>query len=296
MTDIASFVGVAPDAKLLAYKVDRGNGTADPIMVINAIVKAYIDRADIITISIGGLDPGEPSWVGHITANLVSRGVFVSISAGNNGMNGPFQLSPEAIDTSTLAVAASDPYEYPAYEFTANFHLRGRSDQKELAYTLRGFDPHSEEEPDPWPSTIFEWPIIPVTRNITTAKDACSPLAKSTANINGTIVLIRSGGCSFSTKLLNLEPFNPQYVLFYQDDSPLQLPPRALYRDTFKTAVIDKAAGESIIKTILDGGNVTASFDTDPSNYVGIYNSGGGLPGFLTSWGPTFDLTLKPDV
>lgn len=262
------------------------------------MLEAYNDGADIINLSIADPDPTNCAWFGQFASTLVSKGVFVSISAGNGGdRRGPFHLSPDAaVDASTLAVAASNPYEYPAYGFTANFHLRGRSNKKELAYNLRAFDYYSEEKLEPWPSTIFEWPIVPVTRNISTAEDACSPLANFTANMNGTIVLVRSGGCSFSEKLLNLEPFSPQYVLFYDADNPFQRLPTASYRDTFKTAIIDKAAGEAIIETILDGGNVTASFDVDPSDYVSIHTSDGGQPKFFTSWGPTFNLTLKPDV
>ncbi|KAK8070473.1 peptidase S8/S53 domain-containing protein [Apiospora hydei] len=241
------FVGVAPDAKLLAYRVSDAKNVIEAESVRGAIEKAVDDGADIITISLGS-DRGSPLSWGPLASKLVSKGVFVSISAGNDGKYGPFTLSGRALCADTLTVAASDPVRYPAYGFTASHHLGGRPDKTELAYTIWSFDSKAPVDPVPWPSTIVDWPIIPITRDISVANDACSPLAQSTAHMTGTIVLVRSGGCSLQVKLGNLEPFSPQYVLFYQDDSPFQTPPIRP-----KAAVIDKAAGEAIIKTILEG-------------------------------------------
>ncbi|KAK7946139.1 C5a peptidase [Apiospora aurea] len=284
------FVGVAPDAKLLAYRVADAKNKIDFESVRGAIEKAVVDGADIITMSLGSDPISPPSW-GPLVSKLVSKGVFVAVSAGNDGATGPFRLSPQAVDADLLTVAASEPDRYPAYGFTASHHLGGRSDKTELAYTIWSLDGEEWSDPIPWPSNIVDWPIIPITRDISVANDACSPLAQSTANMKGTIVLVRSGGCRLQDKLGNLKPFSPQYVLFYQDDSPFQAPPQ-----NSRAAVIDKAAGEAIIKTILEGGNVTASFDVDPSHYVGVYNSGGGRPWKHSSWGPTGSLELKPDV
>ncbi|KAK8023621.1 C5a peptidase [Apiospora rasikravindrae] len=288
------FIGVAPDAKLLAYKVSYPDGNIWFEHIRNAINKAWDDGADIITLSLGASPPDRSQvlW-GTLASKLVSEGVFVSVAAGNDGKRGPFTLSVEAVDADILVVAASDPDRYPAYKFTASHHLGSRSDKTELAYTVWSLDGKKSSPPMPWPSTLVDWPIVPITRNISISNDACSSLAQSTANMTGTIVLVRSGGCSLKEKLGNLEPFSPQYVLFYQDDSPFQTPPVSF---KYEAAVIDKAAGEAIIKTILEGGNVTASFDVDLSHYVGVYNSGGGRPWEMSSWGPTRNLELKPDV
>lgn len=42
--------------------------------------------------------------------------------------------------------------------------------------------------------------------------------------------------------------------------------------------------------------DILAVAASEPFIHAGIYISGGGQPAQLTSWGPTYDLTLKPDI
>ncbi|KAF7810787.1 subtilisin-like protease SBT1.6 [Senna tora] len=84
--------GVAPKARLAAYKVcwkDSGCFDSDILAAFNA---AVADGVDVISLSIGGGDGIvspyylDPIAIGSYGA--VSRGVFVSSSAGNGGPNG----------------------------------------------------------------------------------------------------------------------------------------------------------------------------------------------------------------
>ncbi|KAK7738928.1 hypothetical protein SLS63_002265 [Diaporthe eres] len=109
------------------------------------------------------------------------------------------------------------------------------------------------------------------------------------------IVLVRSGGCYLTDKHRNLVPFNPQYILFYNNDGPFEDPNTR--QTPGVTGMIEARAGEAIIETILAGGNVTASFNVNNTgHYVGLFNAGSGRPARYSSWGATYDLTLKPDV
>ena len=86
--------GVAPDAKLIAYKVlDKyGSGWNDDI--IEAIETAadpnndydYSDHFDIISLSLGGAgNPNDP--LSQAIDNVVKAGVVAVVAAGNNGPN-----------------------------------------------------------------------------------------------------------------------------------------------------------------------------------------------------------------
>lgn len=102
-----------------------------------------------------------------------------------------------------------------------------------------------------------------------------------TANMTGTIVLIRYGGFLLSTKHKNIVTYGPQYILFYEDDGYYQSPVTGI--TTGLTSVIEARAGEAIINTILEGANVTASFNVSTGYYVGLYNAGGSRPALYTT-------------
>jgi subtilisin family serine protease len=85
--------GVAPDAKLLAYKVldSYGGGYDDDI--IAAIERAVADEADVISMSLGG--DGDP-WdaMSKAVDNAADSGTLVVVAAGNSGPRNRTVSSP----------------------------------------------------------------------------------------------------------------------------------------------------------------------------------------------------------
>ena len=85
-------VGVAPDAKLLAYKVLDHNGSGDSSDLIAAIERALdpngdgdlSDRADVINMSLSGPGPEDDPLVTAVD-RAVAAGSVVVVSAGNTG-------------------------------------------------------------------------------------------------------------------------------------------------------------------------------------------------------------------
>ncbi|HDP37382.1 MAG TPA: hypothetical protein ENN27_05965, partial [Candidatus Atribacteria bacterium] len=76
--------GIAPDALLLAYKVLNSAGSGSWSQVIAGIEQAYIDGADVINLSLGGIgDPDDP--VAQAVDNIIEVGVVVVAAAGNSG-------------------------------------------------------------------------------------------------------------------------------------------------------------------------------------------------------------------
>ncbi|KAK8078910.1 peptidase S8/S53 domain-containing protein [Apiospora phragmitis] len=284
------FVGVAPGAKILAYKVIGNRGESNEEMVIEAFLKAFDSGADIITASLGEKSGFTANALASLASRMVDQGVVITIAAGNDGENGPFLISNGAAGEHVLTVAASDAEKYPAFSFHAEFSIGANSSTTEIAYSPAPIP----NQAGTWPDNIFGRPIVPVTLNSSVPDDDCSPLPATTANMTNTIVLVRSGGCALWQKRQNLQPFDPEYILFYQDDKPWTAPPSN--KDGMKAGIIEARAGEAIVKAIMDGGNVTATFDIDPAHYVGIYNAGAGRPADWTTWGANYDMSLKPDI
>ena len=76
--------GVAPDAKLLAYKVLDYYGSGDDDDIIAGIDRAVADGADVISMSLGG---GGSPWdaLSKAVDNAADSGTLVVVAAGNSG-------------------------------------------------------------------------------------------------------------------------------------------------------------------------------------------------------------------
>lgn len=279
------FVGVAPGAKLLSFKVFGNSGYSDEEIVMEGFLKAFESGADIISASVGENNGFTSNAWAVLASRMVDQGVVISIATGNAGASGPFDASNGASGKHVLTVGAGEPGAFPAQAFAADFILDGESNKTQIAYI-----PASSF----FPNTILDWPIKPVTLNSSVENDACEPLPADTPSFNGSIVLVRVGSCEQSLQHTNVAAFGAQYVLFYNDDRPYETPYSR--NTTGLVAVIEARAGKAIVDTILAGGNVTASFNVDTAHYVGMYNSGVGRPARYTSWGGTYDLAMKPDV
>lgn len=119
--DFGPISGVAPAAKIAAYKVcwtgpdpeaeDDGCANSDSIAAVNQAVK---DGVDVINFSIGGgaaestVTPLDQAFLGAAAA-----GVFVSVSAGNDGPD------PSTLDHASPWVTTVAASTIPGYEATA---------------------------------------------------------------------------------------------------------------------------------------------------------------------------------
>jgi len=108
--------GVAPDAKILAYKVLNENGSGSVDDIIAGIDRAvdpnddgnYSDHADVISLSLGG--PGSPDDVGsQAVDNAVEAGVVVVVAAGNDGPEAGTIGSPGCARKALTVGAACKP-------------------------------------------------------------------------------------------------------------------------------------------------------------------------------------------
>ena len=106
--------GVAPDAKILAYKVLDSTGSGDSDTIIAGIERAvdpnndadFSDRADVISMSLGG--PGDPDDpLSSAIDNAVDAGV-ISVIAGGNWGPGMHTIASPGTARKAITVAASD--------------------------------------------------------------------------------------------------------------------------------------------------------------------------------------------
>ncbi|MBU0667163.1 MAG: S8 family serine peptidase, partial [Nanoarchaeota archaeon] len=115
--------GVAPGAKLYAYKVLNSQGSGYTSTIIAAIEKSmdpnsdgdFSDHLDIISLSLGhdgGSPDDDPSAIA--IDNAVNAGVVAVVAAGNSGSS-MMSVGCPGCARKALTVGASDDYDYLAY-------------------------------------------------------------------------------------------------------------------------------------------------------------------------------------
>lgn len=103
--------GVAPKAKIYAYRALGPGGVGTSETVLAAIERAVKDKVDIINLSLGN-DVNGPDWPTSIALNrAVEKGVLAITAAGNSGP-GLWTVGSPATAAKALSVGASYPPLY----------------------------------------------------------------------------------------------------------------------------------------------------------------------------------------
>ncbi len=113
--------------------------------------------------------------------------------------------------------------------------------------------------------------------------------------MSGKIVLIRRGTCAFVTKIANVQQFGAQYVIFYNNENPIVTPQST---GGVVAAMVSAEQGAEWIMDLEEGhminfyfpNNSTAAIFYSPNNVTG------GKMSTFSTWSPTNELYVKPEV
>lgn len=279
-------IGAAEGVTLGSYRVFGCSGDVPDDVLIAAYNKAYEDGADIITASIGGPSGwSEDPWAVAVQ-RIVENGVPCTVSAGNDGSEGLFYASTAANGKKVTAIASADNTLAPALLTNATFAVDG-GDEQSFGYT--------PGNPAEWANVSL--PLWAVNFNITDAANGCDPYPDSTPDLSGRIVLIRRGTCTFVQKVTNAVAKGAKYVIIYNNVQGSQAV-EAIVPGAKAIAMITAAQGETWISALEAGSELVVSMtdpDTAPRFLVNFDNAQtGGLMSTYTSWGPTFEVDVKP--
>jgi minor extracellular serine protease Vpr len=196
--------GVAPDAKILAYRVSDTGASVSSELIINAIRKATEDGANVINISLGVNRTNER--IDDAINDAVRKGVVVVVAAGNSGP-----------DLSTIGSPGKDPHAITVgatyNNITASFVATLQVDGKRLeVLPMIGTNPTSQ---------IIEGEII--FGKYGRVEDLRG------INAEGKILLVERGSDKkdemiyFSTKERNAADIGAKAVIIYNNDSGIFL-------------------------------------------------------------------------
>jgi subtilisin family serine protease len=269
--------GVAPGVSFLAYRIFGCNGSVDEDIVMAAMERAYKEGAQVINMSLGS---AFQSWAqvpeAQVVDTLVSKGVVVVTSEGNSGAPANFLWSGGAPGTAAGAIATGSIDN--ANAFSLPIIVNG---------TAYGFTAATAA---PAPPTSGSLPLV---RSGTPASTADGCTAFPAGSLTGKAVLIRRGTCSFNIKANNAQVAGAAAVVLYNNVAGA-LSPTVVGPPAITIPVVALSGGDGI----LVNNQIAAGPSTLTWTSTGAYfpSATGGLLSSFSSWGPTADLGLKPDV
>jgi minor extracellular serine protease Vpr len=271
--------GVAPGVTFGSYRVFGCDGSTTEDIMLAAMEAALADDMDILNMSIGD---AFLSWPQSVTAEgsdrLVRSGMVVVASIGNSGADGVYSAGAPGVGNRVIGVASMDNSHVDLRTFTIS------PDNTAIGY-----------------STVTAAPAPPLsgsaemtkTGTPTTTNDACDAAGGVPPTVAGKIVLIRRGICTFHEKVRNAQNAGAIGAILYNNvpgrfaatvAGPVPI--------TIPVASISDAEGV-LINNRLEAGPVTLTWTDQLGRFP---NATAGLASSFTSYGPTADLQVKPDV
>ena len=274
-------VGVAPKARLLAYRVFGCNGSTDTDVMIHAMELALADHADVLNISIGSAFSNWPESPEAVAAdNLVDAGVVVVASIGNSGLNGQQLWSAGApgVGRKVIGVASFDNRKATLPSFTVGGISYG--------YNRAGGSLSSVPQ-----SGNAE---IVFTGTPATTNDGCASFPAH--SLAGKIAFIRRGTCGFYNKALNAQHADAAAVVLYNNQPGALNPTVAPVAPATEPISIPVAA-----ITAPDGAAIFADLATNhtltwTAQVIETPLATAGLISDFSSFGTDAELGLKPDI
>lgn len=281
--------GAAPGVTLGAYKVFGCSGGVENDVLIEAFIRAADDGSDIITASIGG--PGgwsEEPWC-VAAQRIVEQGIPCTIAAGNAGDAGLFYASSAASGKGVIAVASVDNTHSPQL-LTPSLFAIDDGEKEEWVWTAGN--------PKAFVDTV-DLPLVAFNFNITDPANGCEDWPAD-VDLTGKIAFIRRGTCTFVEKATRAAAKGAQYVILYNNV------PGTITVDVSEVfgirgiGMVSPEQGEAWIKALEEGSEVRLTIGMNDFDQVRLVNTPneltGDLPSQFTSWGPTWELDVKPII
>jgi minor extracellular serine protease Vpr len=262
--------GIAPRVSFLAYRVFGCVGSSDNDNIVAALERAYKDGAQVVNMSIGD---DYQSWPEEPTAQasdeLVKKGVVVVAAEGNaGGLNSAlFSGGDPAVGNGVIAVGSVDN----ASAFFPEFSVDGV------------LHPEVQADAAPTAPTSGSAPIVTVPDTI-----GCDP--EPAGSLTGKIALIKRGTCTFFQKAFNAQNAGAVAVVLYNNTVGFITP---------TVAGASPITIPVVLTGLSDGQAIAAAAPTTltwTTQSAFVPQSTGGLVSSFSSWGPTAELGLKPDV
>ncbi|KAH9867743.1 hypothetical protein IAQ61_008338 [Plenodomus lingam] len=289
------FTGSAPGAKLGAYRMWGCSAASTNDIELMAFARAVEDGADIISYSNGDTS----SWAQDVRAVIISRivdsGIPVVVSEGNSGFQGLFFASTPATGLSITGVGAVSNSLFPAlldqgsYTTSANATTNGTNEFSFLMGVPK-FTAHT---------TLQLWSAADVD-------DACKPLPDDTPDLSQRIVLLefkdaRATQCYPQDQGANIAAKGGRFMAYYEHSNLTMRDETYVYANGIEGVVrVVPYIAERWLSLLSQGTTVSVTIPANGTKKqleeLENNQSGGYISGDLSSWGPTWELSMTPEL
>ena len=178
--------GVAYESTIMAYRTFGCSGGTSEDVTIAALLRAYDDGCDVITLSLGDTDGWSTGAGAVVASRIAAEGRVVTVAAGNDGQEGAWYTSTPANGLDVISVGSVDNTEvfYNALRVSGVAH-------EPIPYLVDG---QSKAGFSPLNLT-GELPLYALSTNLSIENDACEPLPASVPDLSKFITIIRRGTC-----------------------------------------------------------------------------------------------------
>lgn len=268
--------GVAYEATLIAYRVFSCVADTTDDILTEAMLRAYSEGADIVTMSFGAVDGWASSTLSVVASRVAEMGRVVTVAAGNYGEGGPMLFSSPASGENVIAVGSVQNI------MTMRPTLLSSVEHAPIPYEDVDF---YRKQGQPLPISESPLPARILSTNPNSEDQACAPITEDLSK--WAIVLRASPKCGVSTQIRNLVPANPGAIIVYDTREfilPSGYPPCAW--------LLNKDDGIFLASEAAKG-TLTVTFPQH--NFADVPNkSDGGLVSVFSSHGPSNELYFKP--
>lgn len=283
------FLGASPGVKLSAYRVFGCYGSVTDDILLTAFIRAFDDGADIISLSLGAAGGWKEHPWSQVMSRIVQAGVPCVVAAGNDGEQGIFFPSNPADGNGVAGIASTENMVTPKFYKQSTYRVDGcGGDDKSFLYET-GWRVPAEGTQALWsPSNSTD-----------VSADGCEPLDTGTTNLTSRVVLFRAGGCDASLKVQNAADAGASSVIIYSDEDTGFAPlPSSVPWNVETIATVEAEQGSKWIRALKLNRSVDITFpseDQQSSMLVETPNTAtGGSINFWSTWGPTWELAVKP--
>lgn len=295
-------LGVAPKATLGMYSIFGCTDSADDDTIIQAMLQAQTDGADIISMSLGSATHYESEDpIQTVSTALVESGIAIFAATGNDaglygaGM-GIYWPSSPGTGPDVFAVGSVDNSVYPLVykltdsngrrlEYSSVLPLNGPDDGLTVLVVNYGSDSELDL------MGCYEEDYVSAVANVTDPSKY--------------ILAVLNGGCLSAAKGQVAKHYGFNYILSYSSDN---------WDETYiwsEFDVVDPDYNFNITPIVVnrdDSNTILYDYGRDPGTYKLFFNSSdysatspaydhGGFMSNYSSWGPTLDTgTIKPQL
>ncbi|WP_239674556.1 S8 family serine peptidase [Mangrovibacillus cuniculi] len=256
-----SMQGVAPNASLYIYRAlgPGGAGTSDQVLA--ALEQAYIDKVDVVNLSLGSSVNAPDLPITKALDKIVEKGITAIVSSGNTGP-GVWTVGTPGTSSKAITVGASTP--------------------KLKTPTLQWGDEQLHLLP------VQQAKTFEIGRSFTLVDAGQTITDIQQTDLTGKVAVVKRGGVSFLDKTRVSMEQGAIGILFYNSE-PGELHAGLEIPVPIASGALSKENGDRLIKAIQDNGGqlLVRSGEVETVDQLASFSSRGPV---------TRSYTIKPDV